>query len=48
MGLQRNIKTIGSFGYFKLKKGKPNYLQYINQTLEIICSKEAKFMKKQI
>lgn len=41
MGLQRNIKAIGSFGYLAVKKGKPNYLQYINQTLEIICSKEA-------
>ncbi|WP_158998818.1 aminoglycoside phosphotransferase family protein [Pigmentibacter ruber] len=41
MGLQRNIKAIGSFGYLATKKNKPNYLKYIHQTLSILCSKEA-------
>lgn len=41
MGLQRNIKAIGSFGYLATKKGKPNYLQYIDHTLKIICAREA-------
>ncbi|WGL61452.1 phosphotransferase [Pigmentibacter sp. JX0631] len=41
MGLQRNIKAIGSFGYLATKKNKPNYLRYVRQTLSILCSKEA-------
>lgn len=41
MGLQRNIKAIGSFGYLATKKGKPNYLQYVKHTLEILMSPEA-------
>ncbi|APJ02469.1 aminoglycoside phosphotransferase family protein [Silvanigrella aquatica] len=42
MGLQRNIKAIGSFGYLATKKGKPGYLQYIKHTLEILFSAEAR------
>ncbi|WP_161597658.1 aminoglycoside phosphotransferase family protein [Fluviispira multicolorata] len=41
MGLQRNIKAIGSFGYLATKKGKTNYLQYVKHTLKILNSKEA-------
>ena len=41
MGLQRNIKAIGSFGYLATKKGKPNYLKYVKHTLEILSSPEA-------
>ena len=41
MGLQRNIKALGSFGYLATKKSKPDYLQYVHHTLEILCSKNA-------
>ena len=41
MGLQRNIKAIGSFGYLATKKGKPNYLKYVKQTLDILSAPEA-------
>ncbi len=41
MGLQRNIKAIGSFGYLATKKGKCNYLKYVKQTLEILNSEFA-------
>jgi aminoglycoside/choline kinase family phosphotransferase len=41
MGLQRNIKAIGSFGYLATKKGKPNYLKYVKHTLDILSSPEA-------
>lgn len=41
MGLQRNIKAIGSFGYLATKKGKPSYLQYVKHTLETLSSPEA-------
>jgi N-acetylmuramate 1-kinase len=41
MGLQRNIKAIGSFGYLATKKGKSSYLQYIKHTLETLSSPEA-------
>lgn len=43
MGLQRNIKAIGSFGYLSTKKGKPQYLKSVKQTLNILTSKEAQF-----
>jgi aminoglycoside/choline kinase family phosphotransferase len=42
MGLQRNLKAIGSFAYLACTKSKRNYLQYIKPTLEIICASEAK------
>lgn len=42
MGLQRNLKAIGSFAYLASAKSKRNYLQYIKPTLEIVCAKEAK------
>ncbi len=38
MGLQRNIKALGSFGYLATKKSKPSYLKYVNHTLEILWS----------
>ena len=41
MGLQRNIKALGSFGYLATKKSKPDYLKYIRPTLDILCSKNA-------
>lgn len=41
MGLQRNIKAIGSFGYLATIKNKPNYLQYVKPTLQILSSPEA-------
>jgi aminoglycoside/choline kinase family phosphotransferase len=37
MGLQRNIKAIGSFGYLATTKGKPGYLSYVKSTLETLC-----------
>lgn len=36
MGMQRNIKAIGSFGYLATRKGKPNYLCHVANTLETI------------
>lgn len=41
MGLQRNLKAIGSFGYLATKKGKNSYLKYIQYTLTILTSLEA-------
>ena len=41
MGLQRNLKAIGSFGYLATKKQKSDYLKYVNQTLKILCSRNA-------
>lgn len=37
MGLQRNIKAIGSFGYLATTKGKPAYLSYVLSTLNTLC-----------
>ena len=36
MGLQRNIKALGSFGYLATEKGKPDYLKYVVHTLQTI------------
>jgi hypothetical protein len=33
MGLQRNIKALGSFGYLATEKRKPSYLRYVPHTL---------------
>lgn len=41
MGLQRNVKALGSFGYLATKKSKPDYLKYVKHTLNIVCSKYA-------
>jgi aminoglycoside/choline kinase family phosphotransferase len=38
MGLQRNVKAIGSFGYLATTKGKPGYLSYVRWTLETLTS----------
>ncbi len=38
MGLQRNVKAIGSFGYLATTKGKPSYLSYVKQTLDTLTS----------
>jgi aminoglycoside/choline kinase family phosphotransferase len=38
MGLQRNVKAIGSFGYLATTKGKPGYLSYVQWTLETLTS----------
>lgn len=37
MGLQRNIKALGSFGYLASCKNKPSYLRYVKHTLEVLC-----------
>lgn len=42
MGLQRNIKALGSFGYLATQKGKPGYLNYVRQTIEVLASPEAR------
>jgi N-acetylmuramate 1-kinase len=42
MGLQRNIKALGSFGYLAVEKGKPNYLKYVQQTLHLIVEQDKK------
>jgi N-acetylmuramate 1-kinase len=36
MGLQRNIKALGSFGYLCSEKSKPSYLTYVQQTLQTL------------
>ena len=41
MGLQRNIKAVGSFGYLATKKHKPQYLKYVLPTLDILMSKDS-------
>lgn len=41
MGLQRNVKAIGSFGYLATQKGKPGYLSYVLQTLDTILAPES-------
>ncbi len=38
MGLQRNIKALGSFGYLATVKNKPQYLCYVSHTLETLCN----------
>lgn len=38
MGLQRNVKAIGSFGYLATTKGKPSYLRYVEHTLNTILN----------
>lgn len=42
MGLQRNIKALGSFAYLACEKSKNSYLKYVLPTLNILCSKEAR------
>lgn len=42
MGLQRNIKAIGSFGYLASLKGKPSYLRYVRHTMSTILSDESR------
>lgn len=46
MGLQRNLKAIGSFGYLATQKQKSDYMQYIMPTLQIICSGEAMLLSE--
>ena len=41
MGLQRNIKALGSFGYLATVKRKPSYLQYVKNTLQTILEPSA-------
>lgn len=38
MGLQRNIKALGSFGYLATQKQKTGYLKYISSTIETILA----------
>lgn len=38
MGLQRNVKAMGSFAYLAREKGKPNYLQYVIPTLDTLTN----------
>lgn len=40
MGLQRNIKALGSFGYLAIEKHKGGYLKYVPHTLEVIAGAE--------
>lgn len=40
MGLQRNIKALGSFGYLATQKQKTSYLKYVQHTLSTILSDE--------
>jgi N-acetylmuramate 1-kinase len=40
MGLQRNIKALGSFGYLATQKQKTGYLKYVQHTLNTILSDE--------
>lgn len=44
MGLQRNLKALGSFGYLACSKSKQQFLQYVRPTLKTICSPEALFL----
>lgn len=41
MGLQRNLKAIGSFGYLASKKNKRSYLSYVQHTLAVILEESA-------
>jgi hypothetical protein len=43
MGLQRNLKAIGSFGYLATKKGKPSYLHYVQHTLQLLSAPQAQY-----
>lgn len=45
MGLQRNLKALGSFGFLATQKNKPDYLEYVPHTLKMICSSEALFFE---
>ena len=36
MGMQRNIKALGSFGYLAIEKQKGTYLQYVPHTLDVL------------
>lgn len=38
MGLQRNIKALGSFGYLATQKQKTGYLKYVKNTIETIIT----------
>jgi transcription termination factor Rho len=38
MGLQRNIKALGSFGYLATQKQKTGYLKYVGSTIDTILS----------
>jgi len=38
MGLQRNIKALGSFGYLATQKQKTAYLKYIGSTIETVLA----------
>lgn len=40
MGLQRNIKALGSFGYLATQKQKTSYLKYVQHTIKTILSDE--------
>lgn len=42
MGLQRNVKALGSFAYLCRVKGKPNYLQYVIPTLDTLLQPESR------
>lgn len=41
MGLQRNIKALGSFGYLAIEKQKSTYLQYVPHTLEVLIQSDS-------
>jgi len=41
VGLQRNVKAIGSFAYLACEKKKPSYLAHVFYTLGIVCSPQA-------
>jgi len=41
MGLQRNLKALGSFGYLAMQKQKYSYLKTVNRAFNTICAKEA-------
>lgn len=38
MGLQRNIKALGSFGYLATQKQKTGYLKYVGSTIDTILA----------
>jgi N-acetylmuramate 1-kinase len=42
MGLQRNIKALGSFGYLATEKKKPSYLKYVPHTLEVLLARDSR------
>lgn len=45
MGLQRNVKALGSFGYLATEKRKPSYLRYVPHTLETLVAPESGVQK---